>query len=559
MTQKKHFKLYKSGKKWCIMAITVVAMAFGMASAQSANADEVSSAEPTTVQTVSANQNVDSTTAATSDQSATPDGANEQNLTNHNSTQNEQTVAKSTATNQQNNVTTDNQQPVANAAVNDVDTHTVSKHSAATEQQNGWVKNNNGGWTYYTNGQVQSGRSYSYLPTIPTNGNSTGHNWYLVDNGVVQSGVQKWAGTYYDFDPTTYLRVDNNYVKSQWGDWYMFGPDGRIATKVYKWMGTYYYFDPSTYLRVDNDYRQSQWGDWYMFGPDGKIATGVYKWAGTYYYFDPSTYLRVNHDYRQSQWGDWYMFGEDGRIVTGLYGWKGSLYYFNPGTYLKATNQTVYANGKTYWANASGIISGFNSINNYILNNRLGHANIYFYDNGQAIPLNLTSAYSGTDNGRPNMVVVHETANPNDSIWGEINFEKNHYDDAFVHAFVDGNNIIQISNTDHEAWGAAYPANGRAVQFEQIEVHNGYQFARELSNAAYYTAYIMHKYGMDPSLAQSNGTGTLWSHHNVSQYLGGTDHTDPDGYWWTNAHNFFGTNYTMSDFYELVSLYAGEM
>ena len=35
-------------------------------------------------------------------------------------------------------------------------------------------------------------------------------------------------------------------------------------------------------------------------------------------------------------------------------------------------------------------------------------------------------------------IVVHETANPNDSIWGEINYEKAHYNNAFVHAFVDG-------------------------------------------------------------------------------------------------------------------------
>ncbi len=51
----------------------------------------------------------------------------------------------------------------------------------------------------------------------------------------------------------------------------MFGQDGRIATKVYQWAGTYYYFDPNTYLRVDNNYRQSQWGDWYLFGNDGRF------------------------------------------------------------------------------------------------------------------------------------------------------------------------------------------------------------------------------------------------------------------------------------------------
>ncbi|MCC4361881.1 hydrolase Nlp/P60, partial [Limosilactobacillus reuteri] len=75
----------------------------------------------------------------------------------------------------------------------------------------------------------------------------------------------------------------------QWGDWYLFGNDGRIQTGVQQWAGSYYYFDPVTYIRVDNDYRQSQWGDWYLFGNDGRIQTGVQQWAGSYYYFDPVT------------------------------------------------------------------------------------------------------------------------------------------------------------------------------------------------------------------------------------------------------------------------------
>ena len=177
-----------------------------------------------------------------------------------------------------------------------------------------------------------------------------------MENGTVLSGVQQWAGKYYYFDPSTYLRVDNNYVQSQWGLWYMFGQDGRIATKVYQWAGTYYYFDPSTYLRVDNNYVQSQWGLWYMFGQDGRIATKVYQWAGTYYYFDPTTYLRVDHNYVQSQWEDWYMFGNDGRIVSGLYDWMGSTYYFDPVTYLKATNQYFSFNGESHYFDNSGIM-----------------------------------------------------------------------------------------------------------------------------------------------------------------------------------------------------------
>ncbi|MCD7137030.1 N-acetylmuramoyl-L-alanine amidase [Limosilactobacillus balticus] len=192
-----------------------------------------------------------------------------------------------------------------------------------------------------------------------------------------------------------------------------------------------------------------------------------------------------------------------------------------------------------------------NGINRYILNNHINHATITV---NHVIPSDTTDVYSETEDGKPNMVVVHETANPNDSIWGEINYEKAHYNNAFVHAFVDGDQIIEISPTDHEAWGAAYPANGRAVQFEQVEVYGANNFARELVNAAYYTAYKMNEYGMVPSLAQANGTGTLWSHHNVTQYIanGKTDHTDPDGYWANRASRYFGTTYTMNNFFELV-------
>lgn len=190
----------------------------------------------------------------------------------------------------------------------------------ASNGKNGWVNENNQ-WTYYTNNEVASGRNYSYLPSI----NGNGKSWYLVDNGVVQSGVQQWAGSYYDFDANNnYQRVDNNYVQSQWGLWYLFGNDGRIKTGVQQWAGTYYYFDPVTYLRVDNDYRQSQWGDWYLFGNDGRILSGLQKWYGSYYYFDPVTYVKV-------------------------------------------TNKNITVNGINLHADNNGIISGVNSNANFLL------------------------------------------------------------------------------------------------------------------------------------------------------------------------------------------------
>lgn len=256
------------------------------------------------------------------------------------------------------------------------------KASTPVQPQNetvkdGWVKEEKG-WTYYTNGTTNTGRAYSYLPTITANGKGTGSNWYLTDNGVVLSGVQQWADTYYDFDPTTYLRVDNNYVQSQWGDWYLFGNDGRILTKVQQWAGTYYYFDPVTYLRVDNDYRQSQWGDWYMFGPDGRIQTGARRWAGSVYYFDPVTYLRVDNGWREGLY-----FGADGRLVNGGFStrvidWflqrEGKITYSMYGSRTGADG-TADCSGsmtmalRTAGASAPQIIYSTETLHSYLLNN----------------------------------------------------------------------------------------------------------------------------------------------------------------------------------------------
>ena len=274
METKKHFKLFKAGKKWCVMAVAVVATMVGMTTVSNADVTSDASADIQTTQVVD--------TTSTANQVSVSDDTNAQSSVD--------AVSSADVQSQANTVATSAENVSAQPAV--VATSTVSAHAAVTPvaQKNGWVNENNH-WTYYNNGNVQSGRSYSYLPTI----NGQGHSWYLVDNGVVQSGVQKWAGTYYDFDAKTYQRVDNNYVKSQWGDWYLFGNDGRIQTKVQKWAGTYYYFDPSTYLRVDNDYRQSQWGDWYLFGNDGRILSGLQQWMGQNYYFDPSTYLKVTN------------------------------------------------------------------------------------------------------------------------------------------------------------------------------------------------------------------------------------------------------------------------
>lgn len=225
--------------------------------------------------------------------------------------------------------------------------------NTSDNSENGW-KYENGKHVYYENNKPLSGRNYVELPTI----NGVGQSWYLIDNGAVQSGVQQWAGTYYYFSPNNYLRVDNAYVQSQWGLWYMFGNDGRIITGLYNWQGSTYYFDPSTYLRVDNSYVATESdGRGVLLGSNGQALTGIQQWMSSYYYFDPVTHLRVDNNYVQSQWGLWYMLGNDGRVVSGLYNWQGTLYYFDPTTYLKVTNQDFWVNGVHYWADKYGRVS----------------------------------------------------------------------------------------------------------------------------------------------------------------------------------------------------------
>ncbi|GEO73904.1 N-acetylmuramoyl-L-alanine amidase [Levilactobacillus namurensis DSM 19117] len=182
-----------------------------------------------------------------------------------------------------------------------------------------------------------------------------------------------------------------------------------------------------------------------------------------------------------------------------------------------------------------------NSINDYIANQHY------------ATPSITKQIWSGFPkynyrNGKPEGVVVHETANPNSTIFNEISFMKRNYQNAFVHTFVDASNIINVANTKYLCWGAGPVANQRYVQFEQVEVHSKAAFAKELNNGAYYTAYILKQYGLTPKRYT-----TVLSHHDVSNRLGGTNHSDPDGYWSTNARNYFGTTYNMSNFIDLVN------
>ncbi|MBM6955326.1 C40 family peptidase [Lactobacillus coleohominis] len=348
MESKKRYKLYKSGKKWCCMALTTIATAVGMITTQQhIQADTTTNNDPQQV-VVNQNQTYDTNVQS----SNTID--NNQNLTDETKTFNESNKDNSTSVNysdaNENNYSETNTE-------NDISTN-------AQTIKNGWY-DENGQKIYYQNGKTQSGQDYVYVQSMD---NSNTKNWYMIKDGVALSGLQKWFGTYYYFNPVTYLKVTDAEVPVKWdnGDVtnYRFDNTGAIYTGLYHGGNDLYYYDPSTYVTVKNDYRVAEDGQGYMFGTDGKAVSGLQKWYGTYYYFDPTNYQMVKNQYLPVHWsnGDttWYRFGNTGSIYTGLYRSGNDVYYFDPSTYVTVKNDfRIAEDGQGYMFGADGkAISG---------------------------------------------------------------------------------------------------------------------------------------------------------------------------------------------------------
>ena len=496
MESKKHYKLYKSGKQWKTLAITAAVAIAGVVSFDNAtaNADVASSAIATTEVSQTTNDSsavqsdatsatvvvasinsteVSSTASAASSEtvvapvsaesvsvsavasSATSSASSVTQSTAAVATEASSAISATSAVSSSVATTTSEATVSATSSMNDsnLSDATSTQDSAASSAaeiravaaavsstKNGWV-NENGTYTYYTNGKVASGESYSYLPTI----NGTGHNWYLVKDGVVQSGVQQWYGSYYYFNPTNYLKLDHQ------------------------------------------DYVQSQWGSWYMVGSDGIVKSGVQKWYGKYYYFDPVTYLKLDHqDYVKSQWGDWYMVGSDGIVQSGLVQWYGHYYYFNPVTYLKATNTTFSYNGISLTADNTGIITGTTTSSQFLL--KIYQATLDGWKEYGVLP-SVTAAQAILESGWGQSALATEANN----LFGI----KGSYNGQYV-----------IMSTAEYGSGGYYYVNAefrKYPSFYESVVDHGYFL---YSNSRYSNLLHQTSYATVTSLLQSDGYAT---------------------------------------------------
>ena len=137
--------------------------------------------------------------------------------------------------------------------------------------------------------------------------------------------------------------------------------------------------------------------------------------------------------------------------------------------------------------------------------------------------------------GRPEGVVIHETATPGATAWNEVTYFNREWPNiqSYVHAFADANNILQIHDTDYGVWGAGPWANSRMVQIELCQENTWDAFARSVNNQAYFTAVMLKKYGL--TITYFNKWGyTMWQFYQLVQYRynqlngGSTTNSDPN-------------------------------
>ncbi|MEY8560074.1 N-acetylmuramoyl-L-alanine amidase [Jeotgalicoccus halotolerans] len=194
--------------------------------------------------------------------------------------------------------------------------------------------------------------------------------------------------------------------------------------------------------------------------------------------------------------------------------------------------EEVYAAASTM--STMSLSDAITDINQYISDNNFDVAEIK-YDYIPNLPKYAYHSDYGWEPengevGKPKGVVLHDVGNENSTIYGEIEYMSRNWENAFVHAFVDADNIIQVADTDYLAYGAGPVSNDMHMHVELMRYDNAHDFAKSINNYADYIANLLYKYKLPVVSAEETGEGTLYSHVAVSNHLGGTASPDPYEY-----------------------------
>lgn len=140
----------------------------------------------------------------------------------------------------------------------------------------------------------------------------------------------------------------------------------------------------------------------------------------------------------------------------------------------------------------------------------------------------------------PSYLCIHETANPGASAWNHVKLWSRGYSYACHYVMeIDGSTVYHTMADNRKSWSVGR-GNPYVVSIELAHATNAQDFYNQYSQAAQWAAHYLKTRGW--------GIERMISHDGARRIWGGTDHTDPIGY-------FSAYGRSWADFKALVQRY----
>ena len=365
MEKKVYFKLHKVKKQWVTIAVTGLALGLSFASLGYVSAAEQThpTSEPTVENSIQENA-IDVVSSSTNEVITKPeenksfDAPNtRENITETTSTESDLSTTEATVT--ETSTSEINSQQALRSEVSTVTSSEVvssetshSETNAAHEVEESpvisgghYTSDDQGNWYYIKDGKALTGMQ-----------NIDNVNVYFdADGKQVKGDTRHVNGATYHFEKDSGQLTRNAFASDKNGNWYYLGQDGKalIGKQVIDNIPLYfypngvqakdafvvldgnsYYFQKDTGQLVRDRFWSDDDGNWYYSDKEGKLLTGEQTIDGFDMYFYP--------DGVQAK----------GEIVTiGI-----EPYYFDKDSGHKVINTDITINGKTYHAEANGLL-----------------------------------------------------------------------------------------------------------------------------------------------------------------------------------------------------------
>lgn len=365
MEKKVYFKLHKVKKQWVTIAVTGLALGLSFASLGYVSAAEQTypTSEPTVENSIEENA-IDVISPSTNEVTTKPE--EDKSFVTPNT---REIITETTST--------ESKQSVTDAATSDIGTSEINSQQALRSEVS-TVTSSEIVSSETSHSETNAAHEVEESPVI-----SGGHytsddqgNWYYIKDGKALTGLQNIDNV------NVYFDADGKQVKG----------DTRHVN------GATYHFEKDSGQLTRNAFASDKNGNWYYLGQDGKALIGkqvidnipLYFYPNgvqakdafvvldrNSYYFQKDTGQLVRDRFWSDDDGNWYYSDKEGKLVTGeqtidgfdMYFYpdgvqaKGEIvtigiepYYFDKDNGHKVINTDITINGKTYHAEANGLL-----------------------------------------------------------------------------------------------------------------------------------------------------------------------------------------------------------